>query len=308
MDNSFLIFNAETVNQNCDSICRLTFTPVKNGVILSPKVFYINPQSVWEATSRKIDRGYCEAAPTMAEAWKAMSELISGDDIMVAASDGFSARALWGHLKRMDISFSPMEYLNAKALARKLFPTEFSYNFDMLAGKFTPEWQYAEDPEAVTNGWAQILMRGMTEQGVPDLRSFAEESGINIGKLSPEDFLPSLTKRDYSNRPSTKLDFSDVDLNPDPENPFYGMNVVFTGKLEYLTRDNARRLVYSVGGEAPERLTNSTNFLVVGKQDLRVVGEKGMSGKMKKAAAMKEKGADIELIDESDFFEMIKYK
>lgn len=89
-------------------------------------------------------------------------------------------------------------------------------------------------------------------------------------------------------------------------NPLYGLNVVFTGKLETLLRNEARALVVKAGGFAPDRLTTSTNLLVVGVQDIRIVGEKGLSGKMKLAQKYKEKGCDIEMIDEQDFLEMIE--
>lgn len=67
----------------------------------------------------------------------------------------------------------------------------------------------------------------------------------------------------------------------------------------------AREAVVKVGGFAPSSLNSSTDFLVVGNQDLRVVGEKGLSGKMKKAAEMRSKGLPIEVINEFDFLEML---
>ena len=59
------------------------------------------------------------------------------------------------------------------------------------------------------------------------------------------------------------------------------------------------------GGNAPDTLTTSTDLLVVGVQDIRVVGEKGLSGKMKKAEQFKAKGFNIEIIDEEDFLQML---
>ena len=85
-----------------------------------------------------------------------------------------------------------------------------------------------------------------------------------------------------------------------------GLNVVFTGKMQ-MPRDEARKAVIRIGGFAPKGLTQDTDYLVVGVQDLRVVGESGLSSKMKTAQKYREKGLPIEVISEADFLEMIQY-
>ena len=134
---------------------------------------------------------------------------------------------------------------------------------------------------------------------------FLDKNKIEPGLLSTKEFKPSICLRDYSKRKEHKFDPSDIVVEADPEHLLFGMNVVFTGKLESLKRDDARSLVIKVGGNAPDRLTTETDYLVVGVQDLRVVGEKGLSGKMKSAAKYKEKGFPIEIIDEKDFLDMM---
>lgn len=78
--------------------------------------------------------------------------------------------------------------------------------------------------------------------------------------------------------------------------------------MESFTRDEARRMVHKIGGTTKDNVTKDTNYLVVGAQDLRVVGESGLSGKMKKAQKFLEAGDPIEIIDEKDFIEMMFYK
>ena len=123
--------------------------------------------------------------------------------------------------------------------------------------------------------------------------------------MAPGEFVPARTVK-KSHGSENKLDVDSIKVFKNEAHPLYGKKVVFTGKLECLTRNEARTSVIQIGGEAPETLTKDTDFLVVGVQDLRVVGEKGLSGKMKKAAQYREKGQDIEIIDEKDFLEMMK--
>jgi DNA polymerase-3 subunit epsilon len=42
-------------------------------------------------------------------------------------------------------------------------------------------------------------------------------------------------------------------------------------------------------------VTKNTDFLVVGQQDYRVVGDDGMSSKQEKAIRLIEKGSDLEI-------------
>jgi hypothetical protein len=52
-------------------------------------------------------------------------------------------------------------------------------------------------------------------------------------------------------------------------------------------------------------VTKSTNMLVYGYQDPRALRGKPMSGKRLKAADLRDKGCDIEIVDEALFLEML---
>ena len=65
------------------------------------------------------------------------------------------------------------------------------------------------------------------------------------------------------------------------------------------------RMVLDIGGRTKDTVTRSTDYLVVGQQDFRIVGQDGMSGKQKKAMQMIEKGASLVILSEAEFMEMI---
>ena len=87
----------------------------------------------------------------------------------------------------------------------------------------------------------------------------------------------------------------------DEGNYFYGKSVCFTGKTQYAVRKELLQMVKNVGGIPMDSVTNSTDVLVVGQQDYRIVGADGMSTKQKKALALLEKGHDIEILSEAEF-------
>ncbi|MEZ4904537.1 MAG: BRCT domain-containing protein [Spirosomataceae bacterium] len=82
---------------------------------------------------------------------------------------------------------------------------------------------------------------------------------------------------------------------------FYGRTVVFTGALSSMVRAEAQQTIADIGGIIGNSVTKDTDFLVVGQQDYRVVGDDGMSSKQEKAVKLIEKGSILEILSEDDF-------
>jgi DNA ligase (NAD+) len=80
------------------------------------------------------------------------------------------------------------------------------------------------------------------------------------------------------------------DLGALAAGPFAGKTLVFTGGLEGLTRQEAKRLVESLGGKVASSISARTDLLVAGA---------GGGGKRKQAAEL-----GIEVIDEARFLEL----
>ena len=91
----------------------------------------------------------------------------------------------------------------------------------------------------------------------------------------------------------------------DPAHPLCGKNLVFTGELS-ISRKEAMQLAVNVGAVIKSSVSSKTDYLIVGKQDLALVGEDGMSGKEEKAHALNEAGkANIRIVSEADFWQLI---
>src|SRR5690606_1320822 len=137
------------------------------------------------------------------------------------------------------------------------------------------------------------------EKGILSLEDFPTKLGTNVGRLYDGGYNPCTTKRVYSKKPEDKIIGNPAKVNP--ESVFYGRTVVFTGKLSSMQRKEASQLVADIGGIIGIAVTQATDFLIIGQQDYRVVGEEGMSSKQKKAVKMIEDGAELEIISEADF-------
>ena len=86
---------------------------------------------------------------------------------------------------------------------------------------------------------------------------------------------------------------------------FYQKSVCFTGTCKWATRDILLQTIADIGGFPQKGVNKSTQILVVGQQDYRLVGEDGMSSKQEKAMALKDAGQDIEIMSEEQFLSML---
>lgn len=91
------------------------------------------------------------------------------------------------------------------------------------------------------------------------------------------------------------------------KHPFYGANIVFTGKMVSMTRPLAAQYAVNCGAFCKGNVDITTNFLVVGDKDLHKYLEGIKSSKMKKVEQMIEQGYPIEIVGEQDFLRLVKH-
>ncbi|MCQ2517677.1 MAG: ribonuclease H-like domain-containing protein [Lachnospiraceae bacterium] len=111
-----------------------------------------------------------------------------------------------------------------------------------------------------------------------------------------------------THRVRNRLKASDILANgePDENNPIYGKTVVFTGTLERMVRKDAMQIVANIGGINGDSVNKKTNILVLGNGDYSCILKDGKSSKHKKAERLISKGADLQIISEDVFFDMVE--
>lgn len=91
----------------------------------------------------------------------------------------------------------------------------------------------------------------------------------------------------------------------DPDSPLYRKVCVFTGTLENFSRKEAAQLVINIGGTVDDRVTKKTNFLILGNNDYCTSIKDGKSNKQKQAEKLIADGADLSIIPESVFLDIL---
>ncbi|MCR5310673.1 MAG: exonuclease [Lachnospiraceae bacterium] len=89
------------------------------------------------------------------------------------------------------------------------------------------------------------------------------------------------------------------------EHPLFGKVCVFTGTLEKMKRKEAMQIVADLGGFPGDGVTKKTNYLVLGNNDYCKAIKDGKSAKQKKAEKLILDGADLQIISEQVFYDMI---
>lgn len=90
--------------------------------------------------------------------------------------------------------------------------------------------------------------------------------------------------------------------------PLAGKNIVFTGALSF-GRSTALTMAETAGALVKSSVSKKTNYIVVGEQDINLVGTDGLSSKLERAYELiNEYGIDIKIIGEVEFLQLLTAK
>ena len=82
-----------------------------------------------------------------------------------------------------------------------------------------------------------------------------------------------------------------------------GEKIVFTGRLDTLSRKQAQALVTALGGKPQAAVTKDTTILVLGKSNTNLFQEDPRSLKLQKVENLQQKGYSIFVLSEIAFLE-----
>lgn len=313
----FIAIDFETANQYRDSACQIGITTVKEGKIQEVKSWLINPETFFDDFNVRlhgISKKTVANQPTFAELWPSIAPYFGNEEIInivFAHNANFDINVLLNMLIRYNLPIPSGTFGCSLAVSRRTWPGEASYSLSSMCQKLgiiPGNHDGGEDSRAC----AEIVLLAAKKKGVDfNKRVLSEEEITEIenklqiffGGFDNNGYLSSVCQR-LSKADRIKNIIGDQSKN-NTESIFYQKNVVFTGTLSAMKRAEAQQIVADIGGFNQNGVNRETNFLVVGQQDFRIVGEDGMSSKQEKAIKLIERGIDLEILSEDEFLRSI---
>jgi DNA polymerase III subunit epsilon len=299
----FVAIDFETANEDRGSACAIGLALVRDGQVESIESYLIRPKSMefsaFNTAIHGITEDDVEREPEFPEIWSKVYPRVAGN-VVAAHSASFDIGVLRAVHTIYGIPLPDVSYLCTMITARRVWPRLPSYGLASLGRHIGHQFEHhraGEDAGAA----AAVAIAAARHRNMSDLRELASSVEVSIGRVFDGGYEPCRAQR---NR--TKLsDLAPQHGEADSDHPLFGMTVVFTGALDAMQRADAAQLVVNRGGVCSDGVTKETNFLVLGNRDYAFFQEGGRTGKLKKAEAIIEKGGELEIISEAEFFRLV---
>ncbi len=302
----FITIDFETATSERNSACEIGLAFVKNDKIVDTKSWLIKPMQYpyfdpFNIYIHGIKPADVANKPEFPEIWKEIKPLLE-NQFVIAHNAGFDFSVLRKTLEYYDLPFPKLNYSCSYIFSKKVWENLSAYDLKTLCSinNISLNHHRAEND---AKACAELSLIAFSKSGVQSIDDFPEKLKTTIGQLYTGGYKPSETRRIY--KPKSHKEIVGDPKKHNPESIFYGKTVVFTGTLTSMVRAEAQQIIADIGGFNGNSVTKETDFLIVGQQDYRIVGEDNMSNKQEKAVKMIEKGAELEILSESEFIRSI---
>ena len=285
----FIAIDFETANEKRNSPCSIGLVVIKEGKIVEKIHYLIKPK---EMRFMPINIGIHGIRPAMVEnepefdvIWNEIKHHFN-DSLIVAHNAAFDISVLRNTLELYNIDIPNLNYICTMKLntVNKFLGYEFNHH-DALA-------------DAIACG--NILLNISKELGVKEVSEISRLTGVTLGSLYKEGYIPSSTKGRVL-RTSGKIFSREIRSENYNFEAFKNEVVVFTGGLSTMRREEASRLVRRLGGSVGSSVTRKTTILITNTKDIWDLKRDEMSTKLRKAIDLKNKGQLIRILNEEEF-------
>ncbi len=306
---TFVTIDFETANELRDSPCEIGLVKFVDGhpVETFQSLLFQERFAPFNVMLHGIKPADVARAPKIDDLVPDITQFI-GDSPLVAHNAAFDMRILQLALSRSPLEFSTTFFCTLILARHTLGLPEngLGYVSERLGIEHPGDHRALHD--ATTCGY--IATRMLSDGNFDNFHDFAGSAHVRPGTISSSELIGSVKKSTGTGTKISRERLEEI-LKSIPEDELYldpdfeGKNIVFTGTLSGMVRGEAHLAVMKAGGTPQDDVTKATNMLVYGYQDPRVLRGKPLSGKRLKAANLREKGADIEIVDEALFLEML---
>lgn len=304
----FIVIDFEIANNNMSSACSLGMVFVKDNQVIDEKYFLIQPPTLkFDDETVKIHGLTADDVryeKKFNEVWEEI-KFHFNNTIVIAHNAQFDMSVLHSCLTEYSLDLPEFKYIDSISLSTPACQgvgNSLKKRLEHFNIKIDNHHNALSDSKAC----AELVLACLKVYKSESLQTYIDMSGEtarNFSELKPQTYFRM--KKSFQ-----KTSVNEIAVTVDTINtnhPFFQKNVVFTGELISLDRQEAMQKVVNSGGFVKSGVSGKTNFLVVGKQDKKLVGKSGLSTKEKKTYELKEKGKEIQILNENEFLRLLEF-
>lgn len=245
----------------------------------------INPVSDFVTQLTGITNTMLQDAPSLSEILPVFLNFV-GADIVVGHNINFDINFIYDACESLGLTPFSNDFVDTMRIARRMYKNLPNHKLDTLIDYF--DLNHRE----IHRGLSDCELTANCFQAmIADIDAFEEATKIKRGK--------------YRRKIHSLKELIATEKSENPDSPLYGKVCVFTGTLENFTRKEAAQLVVNIGGIVGDSVTKKTNFLILGNNDYCQTIKNRKSNKQKKAEQLIAEGADLSIIPESVFLDIL---
>lgn len=285
-----LTFNAidvETANADRASICQIGIVHVRDGKVEDQWQSLINPEDWFDPLNtwiHGIEEADVRNSPTIPDVREELRSRLRGS--VLVSHTAFDRIAFERAMTRYDLEQLQVRWLDSAKVVRRAWPEKYGrkgYGLKNVAKDLDISFKHhnaLEDAKAA----AEIMLRACD----------STETDI-------DDWLYRVTRPIFSSSSPT----NNQNREGNEEGSLFGETIMFTGALT-VPRREAADMAVEAGCSVVHNVSKKVTILVVGNQDESRLRGYEKSSKHRKAEELIDKGVDIQVLSETDFFEIME--
>ena len=282
---TFNAIDVETANADRASICQIGIVHVRDGVVVDRWQTLVNPEDwfdPWNVSIHGIDERGVRKSPTLPEIRDELRQQLRGS--VLVSHTSFDRVAFERAMARYDLEQLQVTWLDSAKIARRAWPE-----------------LYGQGGYGLKNVASDLGIAFRHHDALEDARAVAEvviQASVAL-EMTIEGWIHRVTRPIFASPTGAALR-----RDGNVEGALFGETLVFTGAL-IVPRREAADMAAAAGCDVASNVTKKTTLLVVGTQDKRALKGYEKSSKHRKVEALIEKGAEIQILSESDFSELV---
>jgi DNA polymerase-3 subunit epsilon len=315
---SFTAIDFETANSVWGSVCAVGLVKVSDGAITGRYSTLIKPpEGLYDFHPINMSKhGITADDVADAPSWsQILPEIMAfaGEDTLVAHNAGFDLGALRQACDWTGLEYPDLKYMCTLVMSRAVYDFPV-HKLNWLVHELGLDPFEHHDAVQDAHACAQICLDIAARTGSATMDELAEATGTLVGTISPDGWRgatklrASSPKGNRTRSSSTSPKASEIEVNAaaDPDGALYGSVICFTGTLQTMSRDQAWALVGARGGKPSKGVTQKTTILVNADFDpSNVQPDEAYTNKMRRAIDLARQGQRIEVVNETEFLEML---